>query len=236
MAERVRKQFTYGNVVATVALFIAVGGTSAFAATQLAPKSVGEPQLRPGAVTATKLRKNAVTAPKLKALSVKEGKLAAGAVVVSKLGSQAVTTDKIASSAVTNEKIGADAVSGSKVDESTLATVPSALRADFATEAETANPAAFAAVSQEAQVDVSLSKGIGPGNVSQGKEPGIYCVSVPAFSPRGAQVTPRYNGAASVTVFATIGGTASCAAPAVEVQTFSGGSRIKEPFYIVLYR
>ncbi len=229
-------RLNYANIVSTLALFVAIGGASAVAAGQLAPKSVGEKQLRPGAVTAKKLRKNAVTAPKIKAVAVKEGKIASGAVVASKIGTGAVTHDKISSEAISTDKIGSNAVTGDKLDESTLSTVPAAAKADFATEAASANPVAFAAVSQEGDVDVSLSKGIGSGNVRQGIEAGIYCVSVPGFSPRGAQVTPRYNGAGNVTVYATIGGTASCAAPAVEVQTFSAGSRIKEPFYIALYR
>ena len=158
------------------------------------------------------------------------------AVVASKLGDGAVRTEKLGTGAVSQEKIADGAVTGDKVEESTLSQVPSAARADFAASADSANPAAFAAVSQEGDVDVSLSKGIGPGNVTKGVEAGIYCVTVPGFSPRGAQVTPRYNGAGSVAAFVTIGGTGSCAAPAVEVETFNGGSRIKEPFYIVLYR
>jgi hypothetical protein len=234
--QSVWKGLTYANVTATVALFIAVGGATAFAARQLAPRSVGERQLRPGAVTAKKLRKSSVTAPKIKPLSVKEGKLAGGAVVASKLGFGSVTNEKLASGAVSSDKIAPGAVTGDKVDESTLSTVPAATQSAFAVEAGSANPVAFAAVSQEGNVDLSLSKGIGPGNVVQGTEPGVYCVSTPGFNSRGAQVTPRYNGAGAVSVFVTIGGTGSCPAPAVEVQTFSGGSRIKEPFYISLYR
>jgi len=230
------KQLSYANVIATLALFIAIGTGGAYAASQLAPKSVGEKQLRPGAVTADKLRKNAVTAPKIKALAVKEGKLAAGAVVASKLAGQAVTNEKLAGGAVTNDKLADSSVTGNKVDEASLGQVPSANQANNATFAESANPAAFAAVSQEGDVDPALSKGISSANVKQGAEAGIYCISVPSFAPRGAQVTPRYNGAGAVDVYATIGGTGSCAAPQVEVQTFSGGSRIKEPFYVVVYR
>lgn len=231
-----RKHLSYSNLVASLALFIAVGTGGAFAASKLAPKSVGEKELRPGAVTADKIRKNAVTAPKIKALAVKEGKLAAGAVVASKLGGAAVTNEKLGGAAVTNDKLADGAVTGAKVDEASLGQVPSARQADNATFAESANPAAFAAISQEGDVDSSLSKGISPANVKQGNEAGIYCIAVPSFAPRGAQVTPRYNGAGAVDVYVTIGGTGSCPSPQVEVQTFSAGSRIKEPFYIVLYR
>lgn len=51
---RVRKQLTYSNVVATLALFLALGGAS-YAAMTLAPNSVGTRQLRSGAVTGSKL-------------------------------------------------------------------------------------------------------------------------------------------------------------------------------------
>lgn len=232
----VRKHLTYANVLATLALLVAVGTGGAVAASNLAPKSVGEKQLRPGAVTAEKLRKNAVTAPKIKALAVKESKLANGAVGTQKLEAGAVSNEKLAFSSVSNEKLADGSVTGNKVDEASLGQVPSARQADSASFADSANPAAFAALDQEGNVDPSLSKGISSANVKQGIEAGIYCISVPSFAPRGAQVTPRYNGAGGVDVFVTIGGTGSCPSPQVEVQTFSSGSRVKEPFYVVLYR
>jgi hypothetical protein len=229
------RRLSYANVTSTIALFVALGGATAFATGQLAPKSVGERQLRPGAVTADKIRKNAVTAPKIKALAVKQGKLANGAVTNPKLGAASVTTDKLAGGAVITEKIAGDAVTGDKVAESTLGQVPTAAKADFATNAESGNPGAFARVTQEANVDTSLSKGIGPADVKQGKEAGIYCVNAPGFSPRGAQVTLEYNGSGNVTAFIKLGGE-SCPSPQVEVQTFAGVAHAKEPFFIALYR
>lgn len=47
-----------------IALFIALGGTS-YAATQLAPDSVGTKQIRPGAVASTNIQNGAVTPTKL---------------------------------------------------------------------------------------------------------------------------------------------------------------------------
>jgi hypothetical protein len=57
---RVRDRLSYGNVVATLALFIALGGTS-YAVTQLPRNSVGAPQIKRAAVTASELRRNAVS-------------------------------------------------------------------------------------------------------------------------------------------------------------------------------
>jgi hypothetical protein len=41
--KRIREQLTYANVIATLALFVAGGRASAFAAAQLANNSVGSP-------------------------------------------------------------------------------------------------------------------------------------------------------------------------------------------------
>jgi len=50
--------------IGIIALFVALGGTS-YAATQLAPNSVGTKQIRPGAVTSTSIHNGAVTPAKL---------------------------------------------------------------------------------------------------------------------------------------------------------------------------
>jgi hypothetical protein len=226
-------KLTYANVVSTIALALAAGGTGAYAVGQLPPKSIGARQLRPGAVTAQKLRKHAVIAPKIEAGAVKSGKLANGAVAEAKLANAAVATQKLADGAVSTQKVAPDAIAGAQVNEATLSQVPAAAHADSAAFAESANPAVFAAVDQEGNVDPSLSKG--NVTVTQGKEAGIYCVAVAGFSPRGAQVSPRYNGSGNLTAYVTIGGTASCPAPQVEVRTHNGGL-VKAPFYVLLYR
>jgi hypothetical protein len=61
----VRTRLTYANVVATLALILALGGATAFAASHLARNSVGTKQLRRAAVTAAKLRKGAVNGAKV---------------------------------------------------------------------------------------------------------------------------------------------------------------------------
>jgi hypothetical protein len=52
--KRHRPRLTYANVIATLALFVALGGVS-YAATQLPANSVGSKQLKKGAVTPVKL-------------------------------------------------------------------------------------------------------------------------------------------------------------------------------------
>ena len=232
----IRKRITYANVTSTLALFIALGMGTSYAANQLAPKSVGAKQLRSGAVIADKIRKSAVTAPKIEALAVKQGKIASSAVTAEKIANGSITSEKVPSGAITPEKIPNDSLTGVKVNEGTLSQVPSANSANTATFADSSNPEAFAKVDGEGTVFGAYSKGIGTPDVKQGPEPGIYCVNVPGFVPRGAQATPEFSAHADVSVYVKLGGTASCAYPQIEVQTYNNGSRQKEPFYFMAYR
>jgi len=57
---RLRSRVTYANVVATIALFLALGGVS-YAATQLPKNSVGTKQLRKNAVNSSKVKNGSLT-------------------------------------------------------------------------------------------------------------------------------------------------------------------------------
>jgi hypothetical protein len=227
-------RLSYADVTATIALVIAIGTGGAYAASKLPDDSVGEFQLRSGAVTAQKIRKNAITSPKIKAEAVKQGKIANGSITAAKMTAGSVASSSIQDGSITNSKLAPDSVTGDKVQESTLSQVPSASHADSATDAESASPPAFAAVSSEATIDSSYSKSIA--SVKEGTLPGIYCVLAAGFNPRGAQVSARFSGEGDVTAYVRIGGTADCPAPGVEVQTFKAGARTREPFYLALYR
>ncbi len=72
-------------VVASIALLVALGGTSVAAVNQLAANSVGTSQLK----------NNAVTTPKIKNSAVNASKLASNAVVTAKIAGNAVTNAKI---------------------------------------------------------------------------------------------------------------------------------------------
>jgi hypothetical protein len=60
-----RTRLTYANVMATIAVFIALGGAS-YAAFKLPKNSVGSRQLRKNSVTMAKIKKNAVNGTKVK--------------------------------------------------------------------------------------------------------------------------------------------------------------------------
>ncbi|HVO55388.1 MAG TPA: hypothetical protein VMT37_13335 [Solirubrobacterales bacterium] len=62
-------KLSYANVVATLALFVALGGAS-YAAVSLPTNSVGAKQLRKNAVTAAKIKNGAVTGAKVKLSSL----------------------------------------------------------------------------------------------------------------------------------------------------------------------
>ncbi len=60
-----RQRLGYANVTATIALFVALGG-SAYAATQLPKNAVGTAQIRNGAVTGKKVRNQSLTGRDIK--------------------------------------------------------------------------------------------------------------------------------------------------------------------------
>jgi len=103
-------QLSYSNVIATIALFIALGGAAVAAG--LPRNSVGANQLKRGAVSAAKLKKAAVTS----------GKLAPKSVIAGKLGPNAVLPGNIGNGAITSAKIGAGAVIASTIKNNVVTT------------------------------------------------------------------------------------------------------------------
>jgi hypothetical protein len=103
--KQIRKRLTYANVMSSLAVFLLLGGATAFAASKIGPNQ-------------------------LKANSVKTGKIVKEAVTTGKLKKNAVTEGKLADGAVTTRKIANDAVTGEKANESTFGKVPSAGNAD----------------------------------------------------------------------------------------------------------
>jgi hypothetical protein len=84
--KRIRQQLSYANVMATIAVFLALGG-AAYAATQLPKGSVGTRQLKPAAVTATKIATGVVTGDKVKDGSLDAADLAPGTITTGATGS-----------------------------------------------------------------------------------------------------------------------------------------------------
>jgi hypothetical protein len=114
MIAAVRKRVSYSNVIATMALFIALGGV-AVAATQLPRNSVGTRQLKRGAVTSVKLAKKSVINGKLGPNSVGPGNIGNGAVTTAKLGASSVISSTIKNSVITTNKLNNEAVTTGKL-------------------------------------------------------------------------------------------------------------------------
>jgi hypothetical protein len=103
--KQIRTRLTYANVMSSIAVFLILGGATAFAA-----KKIGSNEIKSNAITTGKIKKEAVAKAKIKN----------SAVDASKLATNAVTTDKIADGAVTNPKLGENAVTGGKVADGSL--------------------------------------------------------------------------------------------------------------------
>jgi hypothetical protein len=96
--------------MSSIAVFLMLGGATAFAATKVGPNEIKANSIKTG-----KIVKEAVTAGKIKNAAVTEGKIADGAVTTNKLADNAVTAPKIAKDAVTTEKILNNAVTNGKI-------------------------------------------------------------------------------------------------------------------------
>lgn len=137
--KQIRKRLTYANVMSTIAVFLVIGGATAFAA--LGKNSVGSKQLK----------KNAVVTAKVKNEAIVSGKIA----------NNAVSTTKIADGAVNGAKVLDGSLTGSDINVSTLGTVPSATKATTATKATEATQATKLSHVTVVKVDFTVATGAG---------------------------------------------------------------------------
>jgi hypothetical protein len=115
-----RPKLSYANVIATIALFVALGGAAIAAG--LPKNSVGPKQLKRGAVTAAKLKRGAVTAGKIAPKGVVAGKLGPNAVLPGNLGNGVVTSNKLSNGAVIASKVKNGAITTNKLDNEAVTT------------------------------------------------------------------------------------------------------------------
>ncbi len=131
-----KRHLSVANLISCIALFVALSSV-AYAATNLANKSVKQRHIANGAVTTLKLRNGAVATPKLRNGAVTTLKLRNGAVTGAKvapgaigstqiadggvrsgdLGGGVVTEGKIKNGAVTESKLGASSVATGKIQD-----------------------------------------------------------------------------------------------------------------------
>jgi trimeric autotransporter adhesin len=187
-----RSHLSYANIVSTIALFLVLGGATAFAAKQLGKNSVGTRQLKDKAVTSAKIRNGSVTG----------AKLGPGAVSAAKLGPGSVGASEIANGAVTAAKLGPGSVHADAVDNGAIAatklgtgSVGTRSLADGSVTAAKLEPALLGG----AHV-VARARGAGPQTLTSGS----YKLNDATFTQAAGEID-LYVGAARVTIPATCG-------------------------------
>lgn len=216
--KQIRKRLTYSNVMSSLAVFLVLGGATAFAA-GLAKNSVGSKQIKKNAVTTAKIKNNAVTTGKLKNGAVTAPKLAAGAVGGSAIGAGSITNDKLAEGAVTGNKVAAATIGRGNLAE-----------AQFL-------PRAFGLVKSNGQVNPGLTRGL-PNATTVGN---AYCFDLP-FQVLHAQATGEGDGEGNDVPSVLIAGSEEdfeeCPAGTdVEVEVWDTGTDAEttEEFYLVVW-
>jgi hypothetical protein len=103
--KQIRKRVTYANVMSSIAVFLVLGGASAYAA-----KKIGSNEIKGNSITTGKLKKNAVTASKIKSNSITTAKIKNGAVTGPKVNVS--TLGKVPSATNADTAANANAVNG----------------------------------------------------------------------------------------------------------------------------
>jgi hypothetical protein len=104
MIERIRARLTYADVMATAAVFIALGGAS-YAAVNIPPDSVGSRELKDQSVGTAELKEDSVNHNRLRLHSVGADNLRQNSVGPNALQGNAVDFDQLHPDAVTSEKV-----------------------------------------------------------------------------------------------------------------------------------
>jgi hypothetical protein len=91
--KRITRHLRYANVMATIGVFIALGGAS-YAAVALPANSVGTKQLKKSAVAGPKIKKSAVSSAKVKDGSLQRGDFASGTLLQGPQGPQGPKGDQ----------------------------------------------------------------------------------------------------------------------------------------------
>ncbi len=112
---RLKSRLTFANVCSFLALLIALGTGSAYAA-----NTVFSTDIVDGEVKTADLANNSVRSNKIGAGQVANADLGDGAVTSTKLGDGSVTNFKLGSGVVTHSKLGASSIDGSNVAAESL--------------------------------------------------------------------------------------------------------------------
>jgi hypothetical protein len=115
---KVRAHLSYSNAMATIAVFIALGGAAI--AASLPKNSVGTKQLKKNAVTSAKIKNAQVKSVDVADQALTGTDIQDGSIGTFEIGSGIVTGPKIAEGAVEGGKLADGAVSGTKIADGTV--------------------------------------------------------------------------------------------------------------------
>lgn len=172
--KHVRKRLTYANVMSSIAVFLVLGGATAFAATK-----IGANEIKANSIKTGKIVKEAVTQGKIKAGAVGNSRLGNGSVSASKLATSAVINSAIADNAVTTGKIADNAVTSSKIANG--AVTPAKLSEQYLPAGTVGVPIAGANISSTGEVRRFFNRSGGAPSVTHTVGTGSYTITFPGL-------------------------------------------------------
>jgi hypothetical protein len=152
---RLFRHLTFSNVIAVIALFVALGG-AAYAGTKINGKSIvngsiGGGKLKKGTITGNKIKDETITANKIKKGTITSAQIAPGSIDSTQININTLTTVPSAQTATTATSATTAKTAESAKTAETATKATSAVTADTAEEAESAEEAERAKVAGEAE-------------------------------------------------------------------------------------
>ncbi|HEV7615273.1 MAG TPA: hypothetical protein VGO36_03485 [Solirubrobacterales bacterium] len=230
-----RPRLSYANVIATLALFIALGG-GAYAASQLPKNSVGAKQLKKNSVTAAKIKKGAIEAAKI------SGILSGAQIDASTLGTVPKANEAAKAANAGHAETAASASKAGHADSATSAgTAATATDADAlggkpASAFAAANTVRTATIEADGTIIAARSDGITQANIFGPHTPGsgFYCIDGLDPAPTAAIATINFGSSPQGTVYTDVtpAGEPGCN---VYVATYAAGLAADAPFTLLIH-
>jgi hypothetical protein len=214
LMEKLRPRLTYANVIATLALFLALGG-GAYAAIQLPKNSVGSKQLRKNSVIAAKIKNGAVTGAKINLASLGTVPSAVRSEIAANADHAAVAASAGSAASATDAK----ALGGKPASAFAASTVVRS-----------------ATVQADGKVVAALSDGVTQSNIGpHTPASGFYCLDGLNPAPTAAVATVGFGAFPESSVFTEITPPGEPGCNAYVAIYGPGGLPIDAPFTILLH-
>jgi hypothetical protein len=218
-----RRQLSFANVTAVLALFVALGGTG-YAAISLPRNSVGSAQIRRAAVTSSKIHASAVGRAAIRSNAVGSSEIRTDAVGSSEIRRGGVRSSEIRDGSVTSTDIANGTIATADLSAATIAAFQSPLL-------KVAVNADGTVAAGDAKVAHTTDSGVYTLTFSRDVSKCVYSATLQTtFETDGTTVA---NPRAGVSVVG--GGTTPPDNANVVVRTFDGGGAARdEPFHVIV--